>query len=257
MTLHCTFCGKISSKNTILDRTIIFKKADEGMLMFLYSGRLMVRTEKIISDSEDHMLHEGNVMLIRPGYDKCNLYSEEDVEFQQIVFKGEPDSTIPKIFAPYDSVGLLRLIYILEDYKRRYYPENFIDSFLSLLIGEISVQCSSMGIPEAPLYNRIREYIDANSDHELTITDIAAHFNYSTRYISRIFRRFHNDGIKNYIVSARINQIKLILMTTDLTLKEISEKLGFRDYKLMLKYYTYHEKMSPTAFRALFANKSN
>jgi AraC-like DNA-binding protein len=252
MNPHVTFCEKTENRDGILSRKPLPLGGDDGMVLFLIKGSLLVRTEKYREHSSDHVLREGDIMLLRSDTD-CYLYSEDPATFWQVRFKGEAAAGIPPFFTPYDRVRLIELIYLLDDYKKHFYPADMLDAVLYVLFGEIRVQAESGGHPDAPLFQRICEYIGENTDRELTVREIAEHFNYNSQYISRFFRRFDREGIRNYMISARINQIKFLLLTTDMSLKEISEKLGFRDYKLFLKYYKYHENMSPNEFRAVFS----
>ncbi len=252
MNPHVTFCEKTENRDGILSRKALPFEGDDGLLLFLIKGSLLVRTEKYREHSSDHVLREGDIMLLRSDTD-CYLYSEDPATFWQVRFKGEAAAGIPPFFTPYDRVRLIELIYLLDDYKKHFYPADMLDAVLYVLFGEIRVQAESGGRPDAPLFQRICEYIGENTDRELTVREIAEHFSYNSQYISRFFRRFDREGIRNYMISARINQIKFLLLTTDMSLKEISEKLGFRDYKLFLKYYKYHENMSPNEFRAVFS----
>ena len=254
MNPRCTFCEKKQMQSSRLERKPLSFDGDDGILLYLMEGQFLMRTEKPRESGSDRILRRGSLAWLRAEYD-CYLFTEESVTFFEIHFKGNPPADFPSFFTPYDPVRVIELIYLLDDYKRRYYPDDISDAILYALFGELSVQYSSKGRADAPLFFRICEYINANTNRDLTIREIAEHFRYNSQYISRFFRRFDPAGIRSYLITARINQIKLLLLTTDLTLKEISEKLGFRDYKLFLKYYKYHEKMSPTEFRAVFAQK--
>ena len=251
---HCTFCEKKETRGGRLERNPLSFGEDDGILLYMREGQLLLRMEKMREDGSDHVLRMGNTAWLRTGYD-CYLCAEETVSYYEIRFKGEPPADFPPFFTPFDPIRIIELIYLLDDTIKRFYPDDVSDAILYALLGELYVQYSSNGRAAAPLYFRICEYLNENSDRELTIREIAEHFRYNSQYISRFFRRFDPAGIRSYLITARINHIKLLLLTTDLTLKEIAGMLGFRDYKLFLKYYTYHEKMSPTEFRAVFAQK--
>ena len=46
--------------------------------------------------------------------------------------------------------------------------------------------------------------------------------------------------------------IKQLLLSTDLPLKEIARRCGFEDYACFLKFFSYHESLTPTQFRTAF-----
>lgn len=43
---------------------------------------------------------------------------------------------------------------------------------------------------------------------------------------------------------------KDFLLTTDMSVKQISRELGYSEENLFIKFFTYHEKISPAAFKA-------
>ena len=47
---------------------------------------------------------------------------------------------------------------------------------------------------------------------------------------------------------------KDLLLTTDMSVKQISRELGYSGEYLFIKFFTYHEKISPAAFKAKYCN---
>ena len=47
---------------------------------------------------------------------------------------------------------------------------------------------------------------------------------------------------------------KDLLLTTDMSVKQISRELGYSEENLFIKFFTYHEKISPAAFLAKYCN---
>ena len=180
MDAHVTFCEKTENPDGILSRKMLPFEGDDGLLLFLIAGSLLVRTEKYRDHSSDHILHAGDSLLLHSDTD-CYLYSEDPVTFWQVRFKGEPATGIPQFFTPYDRVRLIELLYLLDDYKKHFYPTDMLDAVLYVLFGEIRVQAESGGRPDAPLFQRICEYIGENTDRELTVKEIAEHFNYNSQ----------------------------------------------------------------------------
>lgn len=52
-----------------------------------------------------------------------------------------------------------------------------------------------------------------------------------------------------WIISYTVNQAKRLLSQTELSVKEIAEKLGFPEQFTFRKYFKTHTEMSPTDFR--------
>lgn len=102
--------------------------------------------------------------------------------------------------------------------------------------------------------NQILEYIKVNSGKNLTVGDVAAYFSYNVDYMGKLFRKNMGIGLKEYLAEQRLKLARDLLLTTDLTVRQISEKLGFSGENLFIKFFLYHEKISPAAFRSRYYN---
>ena len=120
-----------------------------------------------------------------------------------------------------------------------------------MLLHELSLQ-SRHDDSENALVHRIREWIRINSDRTISAADVARQFGYNEDYISRLLKRYYGSGLK-----AQINELKLqltenYLLESELTLAEISDAVGFADYKLFLKFFKYHSGMTPSEFKRVY-----
>lgn len=98
------------------------------------------------------------------------------------------------------------------------------------------------------------EYIRNHIDTNLSIAAIAAHMGYNPDYLGKCFRRWHGVGLKEYIANRRMQQAKNRLLTTTLSVKEIAASLGYREENRFIKFFLYHEGISPTAFRTQYCH---
>lgn len=105
-----------------------------------------------------------------------------------------------------------------------------------------------------PLLGKIAEYIRINIRNNPTVAQVAQEFGYHPDYISRIFRSSAGISMKEYINARKMNLARDYLLTTAFPIKQIAAELGFADEKLFIKFFIYHEKLSPTAFRNRFYN---
>ena len=102
--------------------------------------------------------------------------------------------------------------------------------------------------------SQITEYIRNNKKRGITVSDIARHFGYNADYIGKYFKKIHGIGLKEYLAVQRIKLAKDFLLTTDMSVKQISSELGYNEENLFIKFFTYHEKISPAAFKAKYCN---
>lgn len=71
------------------------------------------------------------------------------------------------------------------------------------------------------------DYIEANLEARLSIQDLASRIGYTDYYLSRKFKNETGMSINDYIKHARIRRAQTLLTTTDLSIQEITDKLGF------------------------------
>lgn len=91
-------------------------------------------------------------------------------------------------------------------------------------------------------------WIAANRDVPLKAEEVAAHFGYNPNYLCRLFKACYGQSLKEYIDTVRLDHIKSLLLTTDMPLAAVATAVGFSDYKYFLKFFKYHEGITPTEF---------
>ncbi|WP_315324710.1 AraC family transcriptional regulator [Treponema socranskii] len=97
---------------------------------------------------------------------------------------------------------------------------------------------------------RIKRIVDEQLyDAQLSSKAIADSLGLSDTYVSKLFKASENISIANYINEARMAHAKRLLLETDLTIKEIAERIGISNsqyfYVLFRKYFS----VSPAQFR--------
>ncbi|MBD5458096.1 MAG: helix-turn-helix transcriptional regulator [Lachnospiraceae bacterium] len=94
-----------------------------------------------------------------------------------------------------------------------------------------------------------QEYIRLHIEENLDLARLAGHFHYTIYYFSRKFKAECGVSITDYIKQQKTERAKLLLKTTQLTIKEISEQLSFESVNTFCAVFRKCAGMSPTAFR--------
>jgi AraC-like DNA-binding protein len=209
-------------------------------------------TVPIFAGDHTYYLTPGQMLHIRPGVAHGGTeISTEPVIFYWLHFIGETDSDfLPLEFT--DEIDFGRTVILCKQLlhcaNAPEYPTDCADYFMRLLLFEVNVQR-----PEStPLCASVEEWIRINCDRHIRVSDIAAHFGLNVDYLSRVFSRNHPEGLKRYLDAVRCQQIKQDLASTDLSLQALAQKYGFSDYKYFLKYFRFHEGMTPTQYRQAY-----
>jgi len=132
------------------------------------------------------------------------------------------------------------------------YPKECADSMTKILLMEIihgaDIKTSSKLIEE------VKEWIKRNKERVQKTSEIAESFGYNEDYLNRIFKKCCSVSLKRYLDSVRLDGIKRELLVGSGTLLEISDMYGFTDYKYFLKFFKYHEGISPRKYRETYYN---
>ncbi|WP_089741642.1 response regulator transcription factor [Gracilibacillus ureilyticus] len=102
-------------------------------------------------------------------------------------------------------------------------------------------------------YNRaIREaldYIESYFPNELTLKQVAEEVHLNASYLSGLFKDELDMTFSEYLTRRRIQEAKRLLLTTDLTVTEIAEKIGYQTSKYFIKIFKQYENNTPHAYR--------
>lgn len=93
------------------------------------------------------------------------------------------------------------------------------------------------------------EYIEENYREELTLEQLATQCNYSTSYLSKMFKAEMGINFYEYLTRCRLQQALRILATTDQKIGKISNETGFSDIKAFNKMFRKHFGMTPSEYR--------
>jgi AraC-like DNA-binding protein len=129
-------------------------------------------------------------------------------------------------------------------------------------VDEFSTICMSMYDDFVHRVHRIREnpqfsqpirrccdYIEMNIDRNIHAQELADLVGYSVTYFTRRFRKETGFGISDYVKAARIERAKILLATTECTIQEISEQLGFTTRNYFTRCFREMTGMTPVKFR--------
>lgn len=102
---------------------------------------------------------------------------------------------------------------------------------------------------EKEVFDEIVSYLHDSLDKELTIDLICERFYLSKRQLYKLFKNNTGKTPMQYVQDARIAEAKKLIISTDLTLLQIAEKVGIYDYNYFIKLFKAKEGYTPKQFR--------
>jgi AraC-like DNA-binding protein len=98
-------------------------------------------------------------------------------------------------------------------------------------------------------YLRCRKYIDENFSNLFLPSEAAKKCDINVRYMSKLFKKHAQITPHEYIMRLKLNKAANLLLISNFTIKEISEKTGFTDpYHFSRNFKRFHG-LSPNYYR--------
>lgn len=189
----------------------------------------------------------------------CNLKPLDDTqsEIHQIlkILKDSPCKKLP------DRYGLITLFNqaLEEAYSQNIGFYNNIKSLVVMIIIAATRAIAGDITPEyaVPLKNQkddyrlaqITKFITDNIESPISTKDIAKHVFLSEKQLCRIIREHKGVSTKDLILQYKLDKAKELLLQTDLSIKQIAERLGFSSEYYFHQFFKREEGYPPGVYR--------
>ena len=211
----------------------------------------------IVSGDTEYIMSPGDVLRLDCGVKHYGSRpSTGDVSFYWVHFVGATEDELPPLYFHPESIAQTELItrQLLHYANTEGYPREATECLLKVLLMELKAEHLKSGAGNHRLYSTVKEWVRVNCDLPIKVSDVASQFNYNEDYLNRVFRQFYPEGLKAYIDEMKMQKIKYDLINESMSLSQIATKYAFSDYKYFLKYFKYHEGVSPTKYRQIYYN---
>lgn len=219
------------------------------LIHFITSGKGVFRTA-----DKEYLLEKHQGFLICPN--EINYY-EADLHdpwsYSWIGFKGlsasylldraglQPDHPIfyePEVQNIFSSIGKCSEL----KSGKELYLLSILYAFFALL---------SKNTPQKRISYAIQasEFILANLDNEIHISDVASHLGIDRRYLSQLFRREYQMSPQQFIISHRMERAKFLLKNTSLNIQQVAASVGYNDALGFSRIFHKYTGMSPSCYK--------
>ena len=150
--------------------------------------------------------------------------------------------------------GYMRLIDEYREFTLRRKDVGVQRAMLHLLLAYIYHDCAAVinvkvaASSGLEIVDDLIQYIDRHISEKITLEDLADRMNYSSSYISRIFKRYTGETLVQYMTQKRVLYAKQ-LMARGLPLGQVADMAGFPTYSHFYKCFSRLEGVSPAEFR--------
>lgn len=133
------------------------------------------------------------------------------------------------------------------------YERNKSDAYIFdvLLLETIFVaeKLAKKTTPQQQLAELVQEYILQNLTRVMSVDELADKFGYNKQYLGRVFKAEYGTTLKDFINIRKMALAKKLLVTSDMPVAAVGQFLGWQDLNQFLKYFKYHEGVTPSQYR--------
>ncbi|MDR1897161.1 MAG: helix-turn-helix domain-containing protein [Prevotellaceae bacterium] len=206
---------------TVIDRSNDFK-----IMSLSFSNSMMDKAcfkvdSEIFSFMVDNFLHRFSPEIFRQKMDLLNV--------MRMAYEDRTNRFRKKIFANY-----------LQNY--------FLDSF-DKIYHDIGKQESKKISRKEDLFRKFISFAHQNYTHTRKVEFYAGALNISPRYLSAITQSVCRISAKHFIDNLILQEIKLLLQDSELSIQEIADKLNFPDQSHLGRFFKNKSGISPSEYR--------
>lgn len=188
------------------------------------------------------------------------VFSRQDIGFSIINWDGHQFKEVEKFALQNASVNIREPILQLTEelaWSQDTTSETFSHLVMALVNNIYDQLGSSPGVGDtASLIDDIKRYIDNNFDGTVNRDSVAAFFNISPSYLSRLFAKTSESKFNEYLTQTRIAKSRLLLSNTTLKIREVAAKSGFTDNNYFCKVFKEMNECTPLEYRKINRNPS-
>lgn len=213
-----------------------------------------IETETTLIDQTLNSMSRGveNVIeqILTENFDKRSLSQEQLTNLKSALFitinriiNQLPDKNIKKLYED----GLVSY-HEIERQNTRQELKNTVMRMLELIMKNIDSQKKTQSTSFAA---DVMEYIAANYQNDIALTDVSRHFNLSASYLSMLFKNNFGENFKEYLNIYRIKKAKEIISSNNyITIKELATMVGFNNSDTFIRVFKRYEGVSPGQYQS-------
>ena len=191
-----------------------------------------------------HKIKKGELFIIRP--EEVTIYQadkESPWEYCWIHFKGNLASLFDTQKSVYDCPPNL-----LQDLKEYLQYENASALICSSFLHKLAFNLFSSSLKESDLASELKRYVDINYMKEIKMEEISKQFGFDRTYIFKKFKQKYGVGLKEYIISIRMKNAK-ILLEKGYSVCSTAFMVGYKDEFNFSKAFKSLFNVSPSNYK--------
>lgn len=118
-----------------------------------------------------------------------------------------------------------------------------------LLQDDPDVGIKKFGNGKTEIIKNICDLVNTSTANVPSLSEMAKKYGYSSDYLSRLFSATIGISFSEYVANARINKAKFLLSSSDMTVEEVSDALGYYDSCYFIRQFKKITGISPGKYK--------
>jgi AraC family transcriptional regulator len=240
--INVSLSGNLTTEKTSCGGRRIITRGGAGNLCITPSGQSMSASWDKTLDNLGFLLEPDFVVRtaaenrFSSNFEFTEVYKTEDALIQQIgltlLAESSAETPAGRLYA--DSLIQTLTLHLLKNYTT----------------ANAASENTNGGLSGYKL-RRVKEFIDANLEEDLSLAEIASVAELSQYHFARAFRKSTGQTPQQYVMQQRIERAKELLAKDDLPIVEISLRTGFKNQSHFTTLFHKFTKLTPKMWREL------
>lgn len=222
-----------------------------------HKNTLIVIPERVITGSKDWSLDiEGYVVLFNTDFFLQNNFPHKYITDKRILYS----SVRPHIQVTEKQAEEIKVIFetmIAEKLGTNEHKDELIAlKIIELLIVSERLFSEELqlekNLPVMDVVKRFTDLIETHFLHQRSVAFYATQLNMHPNHLNSLIKKHTGLTAKESIQNRLLMETKYLLLSTSLTIKEISSQMGFSDPNYFTVFFKRHENTSPVNYRSSF-----
>ena len=125
-------------------------------------------------------------------------------------------------------------------------------------IDQLKISLYNNEVKEKPVVKKervitgIKKYMQEHLSEDVSLHILSEEFHLNSQYISQLFKNEIGVNFLTYLTNIRMEHAKKLLLSTSLSIAEVSEQSGYGDYRVFTKVFKKSEGITPSQYRRDF-----
>lgn len=213
-------------------------------LTFVLSGRL-----EYTINGNSYTANPTDILFIKRGESRERHVTDDVSEYVTFKFIADENIKLPTLMSGYLTPEIRMLISVIDSLQENRVI-SFDDAYNRLVESIVAIlKAKSANSSYHSITSSIIGYLQDHISTQVKLDEIGAALSFSPIYCESIFKADIGKSIIDYFIDMKIEFAKRWLIENAMSLREISEKLGFGDYNYFSRTFKKRTGTTPFEFR--------